>query len=548
MLKSERAGWFALIVVLLASFLVAGNSPPLTDVHWDSPIYLYQGKRMADTPLFQSYRENAAAVAAQAGGGWHPEEGYSEPFWRFSRIGHITLVAAVIDTLGPTIDAILALHWIFHLFVTLAVLLALATLVQLLGLTPGALPRAPVIWAGVLSTLLYTLSDIYAYLGSSIVSEVASLLLIGLACFSLALAMRTTSLLMAALSGVLAFGIYFIRVEAIWVYLSFCVSLLLFYWGELAREQIKVMLVSAVVAAAGFVGYSLLFYPITNPLYFLQFATGQDKQTSGVSPLMSLGAAGGLLWVGVVMSLLYARHLRLMRMALLWAVLIGLPALPYLINNLPIQARMFSTLMPPLLMLSVLGWAGLWASRSRWRSLQWPIWVTATLILVAISWQPSYQWLHQQPGLWRLQVVRQALVVPEYEKLSYQVAELNALSERLYSESGPDLIAVDAGVRQESLNLLRFFGPAYPGEASMALVPDPTNTVACANRLDEPHEQGREESIRYCRVGSDADVDVLLRRQSELFRLSETVDPGGSVDGSLLSSGHYALSVISQHP
>lgn len=548
MLKTERAGWMALIAVLLGSFFIAGSSPPLTDVHWDSPIYLYQGKRMADTSLFQSYREHAATVAAQASGNWHPEEAYSEPFWRFSRIGHITLVAAVIDTLGATIDAILALHWMFHLFVALAVLLALATLVQLLGLKAGGLSRVAVIWAGVLSALLYTVSDIYAYLGSSIVSEVASLLLIGLTCFSLAAALHTRSWLMAVSSGVLAFGIYFVRVEAIWVYLSFCVSLLLFYWADLARGQRKLMLLSGLVAAAGFIGYSLLFYPITNPLNFLQFATGQPKQTSGVSPLMSLSAAGGLLWVGAVMSLLYARHLKLTRMALLWAVLIGLPALPYLLNNLPIQARMFSTLMPPLLMLSALGWAGLWSRSSGWRLLQWPIWTSVTVALLAISWQPTYQWLHQQPGLWRLQAVRQALVVPEYEKLSYHVAELKALSERLYSGSGPDLIAVDAGVRQESLNLLRFFGPAYPARASLALVPDPVNSVACRERLNAPQEPGREEPIRFCRVASDADVDGVLQRQPELFRLSEIPDQGELADDTLLNTGHYALSIIRYHP
>ena len=548
MMKSEATAWITLIAVLLSAFFVTGNAPPLTDVHWDSPIYLYQGKRMAETPLFQSYREHAAEVAAQAGGNWHPEEAYSEPFWRFSRIGHITLVAAVVKALGSTTDAILALHWIFHLFVTLAVLLALATLLQLLALTPTALPRVAVVWAGALSALLYTLSEIYGYLGSSVVSEVASLLMIGLSCFTLALALRRRSIAMAILSGSLALLIYFVRVEAIWVYLSFGVSLLLFYRGVLDRPRFMVLLASALVAAVGFVGYSLLFYPITNPLCFLQFATGQDKQVSGVSPLMSLGAAGGLLWGGVLMSLFYARHLRVMRMALLWVVLIGLPALPYLLDNLPVQARMFSTLMPPLLMLSVLGWAGLGASRSRWKLLQWLLWVTVTLMLVVIAWQPSYQWLRRQPGLWRIQAVRQALVVPAYEKLSYEIAELNTLSERLYRNGGPDLIAVDAGVRQESLNLLRFFGPAYAAQASMALTPDPTNTVSCEHRLEQARVPGSGESLRFCRVGSDAEVVALLRRQPAFFHLIEASESGVGSDGSRLSTGHYTLSVVSQQP
>ncbi|MDZ7584272.1 MAG: hypothetical protein U0938_05505 [Thiobacillus sp.] len=39
------------------------------------------------------------------------------------------------------------------------------------------------------------------------------------------------------------------------------------------------------------------------------------------------------------------------------------------------------------------------------------------------------------------------------------------------------LVAKD--ISQENLNLVRFFGPAYPANADMALLPDPTNLFPC---------------------------------------------------------------------
>lgn len=51
-----------LFLIFFLAAAIGFAKPPLQGVHWDSPIYLYQSKRFAETPLLDSYRQHAKEI------------------------------------------------------------------------------------------------------------------------------------------------------------------------------------------------------------------------------------------------------------------------------------------------------------------------------------------------------------------------------------------------------------------------------------------------------------------------------------------------------
>ena len=60
----------ALYIVLAVLLVANGLGEPLTRIHGDGPIHLYQAKRLAETPLARSYIRHAGEVAEQVDGRW----------------------------------------------------------------------------------------------------------------------------------------------------------------------------------------------------------------------------------------------------------------------------------------------------------------------------------------------------------------------------------------------------------------------------------------------------------------------------------------------
>lgn len=544
----RKLPWFLLSTLLIVSVIIGSNATPLTSVHWDSPIYMYQGKRIAETPLLESYATKAVEVANQVDGNWPSEESYSEAYWRYSRLGHIVLIGSVVSLFGSTEEAILAVHLLFHFLMAITILFAVAIVMELVTILHVQLPRTVVLWSGVISAAVYVLSDISDYLGRSFVSEVPSLFLIGAACYFLVLAIRHGSLLVAVFSGVTAFFIYFVRMEAIWVYITFVVVLVVSFRSLSGRIHMYCALAAGIAALACYIAYSWIYYPLTDPRLFLSFANNQKQQTGGVSSLFSIGAAGGLLWIGALIGLIYAKGIRLALLALAWIALILIPTFPYLFSGSPVQARMFSTLLLPLFILSTLGWTYLWERVTKKN----PIWIVAigffTLVLVAVSLKPSYAWIHHQPGLWRVQYVRQAITPPRYEKKTYPFQELRDLSEALYTYNGSAILVVHGNIGQENLNLVRFFGPAYSQEVSLAVEPDPTNLISCNKR----QKQKGTEPILFCKDMEGKELVKLINHGVRVFVLAPEPSPhsyislpSGYIVSELLITEHFYLGIVS---
>lgn len=83
-------------------------------------------------------------------------------------------------------------------------------------------------------------------------------------------------------------------------------------------------------------------------------------------------------------------------------------------------------------------------------------------------------------------------------------------------------------IPQEYLNLVRFFGPAYPAHADMALVPDPTNLLPC--NVDVAMEF---ESALY-RSG-DAQTCCAKSTSINTYAMKWAGDAGQYVDGHAVS-------------
>ena len=546
----RKLPWLMLITLLLVSTILGVNVTPLTSVHWDSPIYLYQGKRMAETPLLESYASKAFEVAEQVDGNWPSGEGYSEAYWRYSRLGHIVLVGSVVGLFGSTEKTIWILHWLFHFIMAIAIFFAVVTVMELVVLFRVPFPRIVVLWSGIVSAGVFVLSSIYDYLGRSLVSEVPSTFLIIAACYFLVLAMRRGSLLIAFVSGVLAFFIYWVRIEGIWVYVTFGVILALSFWDLHKKRYLYCLLVAGATALVCYFAYSWRFYPLTDPRLFLTFAKHQKEVAGGVSPLFSLGAAGGMLWIGALISVIYTRHIRLARMSILWLVLILAPTLPYLLSGSPVQARMFSTLLLPLFLLSILGWACLWERTTKNGLIGIAVFGTLSAALIVVAFTPSYEWLRRQPGLWRVQYLRQAITPPLYEQKSYPYQELRRISEALYTYKGPGILVTYGDIAQEHLNLVRFFGPSYPQKASLSTESDPTNLISCNQRKLRQDL----EPVAFCKGITKKQLTELINQGIKIFALAPEPSPLSHINlplgyavSEILITNHFYLGLFDSH-
>jgi len=78
------------VMILAIGTLIGVSVVPLSTSHWDSPIYLYQAKRFAETDLLKSYPSHAKEIGTQVSErSWPKSESYSESFWRFMRLGNM---------------------------------------------------------------------------------------------------------------------------------------------------------------------------------------------------------------------------------------------------------------------------------------------------------------------------------------------------------------------------------------------------------------------------------------------------------------------------
>ena len=474
--------WLALGLCVL---LVALSRVPLGDVHWDAPIYLYQAKRFAETQHLADIARNAEHIAAQVAGAWPADESYSEAFWRSSRLGHIALLGVVVGAFGSTLAAIGIATWLF----ALALPLGLFAWCRVALLASRLIEPGSVAMTGLgLSALLYVLSDVYAYLSGNLVSELMSLGLSGAALWALLASMRGGGFALAVLSGLLAFAGYTMRVESVWTWLAFMFAYLPYAASGQARTHtLQRFMLAGAAALLCYLVYAFAFHPLADPRHYLEVAASLSQRArGGVHAVNLVFVVGGLLWVGALLALRWIAVSPVVRFGGLWFLVAGLPSWWVIAAGSEVQARMLVGLMPPLLLLSAAGWTFV-LHHPRPRVLRAALAIGVLLVLV--SRPVVYDWLVAQPGVWRIQRLGAALFVPRYERIDYAPREMAAISEQVFGrDSLPTILISAPGVTQEHLNLVRFFGPAYPASARLALAGDPTNPGRCEAKSDAAYE------------------------------------------------------------
>lgn len=517
--------------------LVALSRAPLADVHWDAPIYLYQAKRFAETAYLVDVARNAQEIVAQLAGAWPEDESYSEAFWRSSRLGHIALLGAPVAAFGSTDAAITAAHWMFVLAMPLG-LLAWCRVSHLAGraLEPGA------VGAGGLasSALLFVLSDVHGYLSGNLVSEVLSFGLGAAAVWALLASTATAAGWLAAVSGGLAFLGYTVRVESVWIWLAFMLAYLPFAGAAEARARtLRRFVLAGGTALLGYATYAFVFHPLADPRSYLAFAASlAQRAREGVHAGNLVFVVGGMLWLGAVFALPRFRGSRVVRFGVLWLLLAGLPSWALIASDSAVQTRMLIGLVPPLILLSAAGWTFVLGARQRCAALG------LAVVFVLMSRPPIYGWFVEQPGLWRIQRLGAAMFVPRYERVDYVPREMAAISAQVFGGEGrPGILIAAPSVKQEYLNLVRFYGPAYPADAHMALAGDPTNPGRCELRRDRAHEP-----VRFCTGFGDAAALRTSLVGHRVLHLRRVGDPPLAGAAPLLQTTGFVLEQLGPLP
>jgi len=508
--------FLAAVFAISAVFSMKG---PLQDVHWDAPIYVSRAKEFAETPYLRKYMAEAPAIA-EGLSRW--KIGEDTAYWGFLRLGNTVLLGLVTSLMGANTASLLAGFLLYTALLAAALISSLVLVLRIaetLGNDP--LQRPAMIAGALVSGGLYLASDIYRYLSGNQVSEVPAMLLLSCSALALVQAAKSRSIALAALSGVLGFFLYVVRVEAVWAYLSF---LLLFagalFWRQRERPWLRMALASGLTALLMYLLYAWLFWPIADPRLLLTFTAGvQEAPQNGLPAAKLLVAAGGALWVGLLLAIYLDRSSPVLWFALIWCFLLLLPTMDALLGKRQTETRMYSVVLAPLLIASSIGWASAFARAADGRIHRAIIPLAATMaaLIIAVSQAESYQLLRQLPGGWRLQYVRAWLSPPSYERLSYPVRELQQVSRFAYSRRTLTVLVPEQGRLDEHLRIVRYLAPTdvqrKPEAGQQALEvqvvckgellrPDVSHVMFCS---EPPLLRGRGDAA--------GDIEVLFLRE-----------------------------------
>lgn len=535
-----------LVAITLAIFIVGAGvsrtATPLAGAHFDSPIYLYQAKRYAETELVQSYLRHAGDIAQQVRThGWPASEAYPESFWRFMRFGHIALLGLALDEAGDPMQALARANLIWGLMLAAAVALVFPLSLALLRLLAYAATPARVT-AAALSCLAWLASPIYRYLAANFLSETPALLLLSLGLLAWLEALNGRSRLLADLAGLCFAAVYVVRMESLWTAAAGAGLATLFALRGLPLAQLgRLVAVCATAGGTALALYAWASWPLTDPrlVGILRGVLIASRPTVEAS-YQALPVAGGLLWLGACAAPVQrdTRRLQIFGAALLLLVL--LPRWNGLLAG-TLQTRVLAEVLLPLAMLSTAGLAALLAPRTPLlRGLRVALSLALALCLLAV--QPwTYAQIRALPGLWRIQSVKNLLVPASYERRVYEPAAIAAIARAVHGDGSRAILLRDATLPQEHLNLLRYFGAAYPHDADLALAPDVANPRSCSAAALAA--QAAYEPVLFC---TDYDADFLATARAQgwrLLALHETGAEGQSValGRRVLVAGPYTL-------
>jgi len=455
-------------MVVFGFGLVAAKSP-LTDVHWDSVFYLYKAKLLVETPVYTGYVKHADRVAREVmDDAWDKELSYfPQAYWYFTRLGHLTTLAAFVALGENGRESLLFAHYGSGFMWVLSFALLSVLAVQLARFLSAE--REHVVAGSVVSASLFMVSGQSWHMIGNLVAEVPALFFVAVALNALVACQVRKSWSLAVLAAIATFVVYACRTDFLWIVLTFGTLLAVApYIGLTARVWYQGLFAAGAVTLALYAGYALVFHPLGDPRVFLHFwsivRAGYQSATPPDSFARLWIVAGGLLWVGALLALPAARQRALARFGLLWLSLLALPWILQALAGGWAQARMLTAIVPALFVLSAAGWSVQFEKLREKRNLPRAGMIGAVLLLLLlVTYQPSYDALRSIPGAWRLQYVRSYLRPDKYEQRDYPVENLARISSALYGDSSFKVVvlAPSANKDVEYVNLIRFFGPPH---------------------------------------------------------------------------------------
>lgn len=431
--------FFAIITVAFIITAIFSLKGALQDVHWDAPIYLFRGKYIAQ--LLSSYHTHAEQISALAGS---PESVY----WAFIRLGNPVLLGLITFLFGSDILSIKIMSWMYTFMLACGVIFSVLFSKKIVGLFETGLSNKSVLLGGLISGVLYIGSDIFRYLSGNLIGEVPAIFFASASILALINAYTNSKPSLAVLSGLLGFCLYFVKMDAVWVYASFIIIFNIFIIIQKPEQKTwwYAFLISALVAMACYVIYALYFYPLANPFNLIRFAESLkagNVNIGGYPAFPQLFVVCGLLLTGWAISTFLNIKKPVFWLAFAWFFLLILPYLSALINNRILQVRMLSLIMLPLMIGSTLGWATL-IERNKipQQKNQFTLYVLVFIstALFAISQAESYKVLRNLPGGWRLQYVKKYLSPPSFQRKNFPLKELETISKLVYSSTDRNLI------------------------------------------------------------------------------------------------------------
>jgi hypothetical protein len=556
--KARRRFAALLLLTSLAGFSVVdwlSEGYPLSDAHWDSSIYLYKARAFAEGGFLDAFRDGAFELHEAVLQGVYPT-----PYWSFVRLGHIALMGTIVAFTGPTLQSISVLTWVYRALLAFGLLLSVLLTVSTIRVLRPTDSGTRIHVAVAVSLLLYLASSIATYLSGNLVSEVPAIALLSLSAWSLVKAWKDRSPGHAVVSGIAAFMLYVVRMESIWIYLALLAAVAWHLLRSKSRGEFgwTSLMISALTAAALFLVYSWIFFPLTDPRLALAFSEATARyfaslgsDPAGGSPFrisQQLVAGGGLLWVGFALGLPSATTNRAYQLGLLWLLLSLVPVGIATANGVNTQTRMYATFTPVLFLLSALGWSRVISTSSDNRLTSRTILLLlACSFLVLISHPVSFSILRTLPGMWRLQFVRDYLVPAPHESIDYHLPELVSLESAIAKARQPFvLLASPEMQRADDIMLIQYlYGTTCSSEQELCSAMgrmDARNPLTLRVHLAANLEQDLAflDSLR-------VQEKVLLVRKSTERDWSAAFSRCGTVVD-ILTTAHYSLSELVRSP
>lgn len=490
------------------------------------------------TALLDSYLLNAEQISALAGTA-------ESQYWAFTRLGTSALLGSITFFFGSTILSIKVMSWLYTFLLTCGVIFSVILSKKIIVIFEKNLSSKNILLGGLISGALYITSDIFRYLSGNLISEAPAIFFASACLLSFVNAHTKQNIFYAILSGLLAFCLYFIKMDAIWIYVTFIISFYFFLRLQKSDEKVKwqAFLISTFIAAGCYISYAIYFYPLANPINLIRFADSLKNgnlNLGGYPALPQLFVAAGLLLIGWIISTFYNIKKPLFWFTFTWFFLIILPYIDTLINDYIIQVRILALIMLPLMIASTYGWATLLESnkippKQKQTTLYLLVFISITLI--AISQAESYRMLRKLPGGWRLQYVQQYLSTPNFQRKYFPLKELDIVSKLLYQNTSRNLIFWNKDNNpeyDEYIAILRYLAPGKMQVTNFFQDFSP-NEGSCQANIN----YSGIEPVSFCTDASYNNEDTNLTPKVGLWVMSPT--PCTSPNSALFQSEHVNL-------